>query len=227
MMNGEPSAFAKTIQTANIWLKEIGYEIGPDRQRCYHALMAVLHAIRDRLLTDEGAHFAAQLPLIVKGMYFHNWNPGWLSRDRSREGFLEDVERNLGNISPMDPKDACRAVFHVLDHYVSPDELDEVKQSLPKAIRNLWTSPDTRVYSDKPYGRDDERPDDRDMNRGYARSDIYGYGSNNRADADSAADRDFEEDIWNDYGKEDRAAAHYYQSFEYDDTNWRTGRFGV
>ena len=44
--------FDKTLQTTNTWLKEIGDHIGPDRQRCYHALRAVLFTLRDRLTPD-------------------------------------------------------------------------------------------------------------------------------------------------------------------------------
>ncbi len=53
--------FDKTLQTTNIWLDEIGEcdGIGPDRQRCYHALRAVLFALRDRLTVEEAAHLAA------------------------------------------------------------------------------------------------------------------------------------------------------------------------
>jgi uncharacterized protein (DUF2267 family) len=52
-------AFDKTLQTTNTWLKQIGAPIGPDRQRCYHALRAVLLTLRDRLTLDEAAHLSA------------------------------------------------------------------------------------------------------------------------------------------------------------------------
>ena len=45
--------FDKTVQTTNTWLKEIGEQIGPDRQRCYQALRAVLFSLRDRLNAGE------------------------------------------------------------------------------------------------------------------------------------------------------------------------------
>jgi len=55
-----PEAFNKSLQTTSTWLKEIGEQIGPDRQRCYHALRAILFALRDRLARMT-AHLAAQL----------------------------------------------------------------------------------------------------------------------------------------------------------------------
>ena len=61
--------FDKTIQTTHVWLNEIGETIGPDKQRCYHALRAVLFALRDRLTTEEAFHLSAQLPMLVRGIF--------------------------------------------------------------------------------------------------------------------------------------------------------------
>jgi uncharacterized protein (DUF2267 family) len=67
--------FDQTLQKTNIWLKEIMDDLGPDRQRAYHALRAVLHTLRDRLTVEEAAHLSAQLPLLVRGIYFEGWHP--------------------------------------------------------------------------------------------------------------------------------------------------------
>jgi uncharacterized protein (DUF2267 family) len=131
--------FDKTLQTTNIWLEEIGEVIGPDRQRCYHALMAVLHALRDRLPVEESAHLAAQMPLLVKGIYFHGWKPGLApGRGRKLDDFLDAVAERLDHIRPLGPDEACRAVFSVLDRHIAPGECDKVRQALPKDIRRLW-----------------------------------------------------------------------------------------
>jgi uncharacterized protein (DUF2267 family) len=133
--------FDKTIQTSNIWLKEIEEVLGPDRQRAYHALMAVLHAVRDRLPTSESAQFAAQLPMLIRGLYFHRWRPHERpNHERSLEEFLSHVEHELQNIRPIDADEACHAVFHVLEHHVSPEELEQVKHMLPKDVRRFWYS---------------------------------------------------------------------------------------
>ncbi len=60
--------FDKTIQTTNSWLNEIGEDLGPDRQRCYNALRAVLFALRDRLTVEEAADLSAQLPMLIRGI---------------------------------------------------------------------------------------------------------------------------------------------------------------
>jgi uncharacterized protein (DUF2267 family) len=62
--------FDTTVQATNAWLKEIMETTGPDRRRAYHVLTAVLHALRDRLTVDEVAQLGAQLPILVRGLYY-------------------------------------------------------------------------------------------------------------------------------------------------------------
>lgn len=131
--------FDKTVQTTNTWLKEIGEQIGPDRQRCYQALRAVLFSLRDRLNPDEAADLAAQLPMLVRGIYYEGYRPsGKPERIRSRDEFLRRIGEYLEQSRPLGADDAARAVFKVLDHYIDPGEMAEVKQSLPEEIRTLF-----------------------------------------------------------------------------------------
>jgi uncharacterized protein (DUF2267 family) len=133
--------FDKTVQTTNIWLNEIGEAIGPDKQRCYHALRAVLASLRDRLTVDEAAHLAAQLPMLVRGIYYDGYRPaGKPETIRSRDEFLEKVSAQLGEIRPLGADEAVRAVFKVLARHISAGELEEVKQSLPAEIRSLFAT---------------------------------------------------------------------------------------
>lgn len=131
--------FDKTLQTTNTWLKEIGEQIGPDRQRCYQALRAVLFSLRDRLTPDEAAQLAAQLPMLVRGIYYEGYRPaGKPERIRSRDEFLQKIGEHLEQTRPLGADEAARAVFKVLDHYLDPGEMADVKQSLPQEIRTLF-----------------------------------------------------------------------------------------
>ena len=57
------------VHAANLWLKELADELGwADRERVYHALRSVLHALRNRLTVDEAADLGAQLPLLIRGL---------------------------------------------------------------------------------------------------------------------------------------------------------------
>ena len=67
--------FDKTLQTTNIWLNEIMERVGPDRQVAWKVLATVLHKLRDRLPVELAAHLGAQLPLLVRGVYYDRFEP--------------------------------------------------------------------------------------------------------------------------------------------------------
>ncbi len=129
----------RTVQTTNIWLSEIQEEIGPDRKRAYHALRAVLHALRDRLSPEQAAHLAAQMPLLVRGVFFESWRPaGKPERVRSLDEFLARVDDELKGIRPTGADAAARAVLRTLSRHISPGEIDQIRATLPQEIQNFW-----------------------------------------------------------------------------------------
>jgi uncharacterized protein (DUF2267 family) len=131
--------FDQTLQKTNIWLKEIMEQVGPDRQRAYHALRAVLHTLRDRLTVEEAAHLSAQLPLLVRGVYFEGWHPAHKpTKERAPQEFLEQVAARLQGIEPMNAETATRTVIEVLERHVDPAVAAHVKHMLPKPLRSLW-----------------------------------------------------------------------------------------
>jgi uncharacterized protein (DUF2267 family) len=66
----------KAMSKSNAWLSDLSYELGSENAHLtLVALRAVLHALRDRLPPDEAVDLAAQMPLIIKGVYFDGWDP--------------------------------------------------------------------------------------------------------------------------------------------------------
>lgn len=131
--------FDKTLQTTHIWLNEIGEVVGPDKQRAYHALRAVLFAVRDRLTVDEAFHLSAELPMLVRGIFWEGYRPVHKpERFRSKAEFLEKVSAGLGQISPMNSEDCASAVFRVLERHVPKGEMDDVKQMLLEDVRRIF-----------------------------------------------------------------------------------------
>ena len=139
MPNTGLAAFDETLQKTNIWLKDIEAELGPDRHRAYQALRAVLHVLRDRLSVDEAAHLAAQLPMLVRGIYYEGYHPaGKPEKFRSADEFLERVGTHFQNVRPIGADDAARAVFRALGRHCDRGEIREIITALPSDIRALW-----------------------------------------------------------------------------------------
>lgn len=70
-------AFDSTVQQSNLWLKDLMTRLGTeDREDAYHALRAVLHAVRDRIGPENVVHLGAQLPMLIRGVYYDGWHMG-------------------------------------------------------------------------------------------------------------------------------------------------------
>jgi uncharacterized protein (DUF2267 family) len=85
--------FESTYRTTSAWLRELMRELGwDDPRRAYAALRAVLHALRDRLTVAEAADLSAQLPMLVRGLFFEGWRPNAVPvKEQRREDFLAHV----------------------------------------------------------------------------------------------------------------------------------------
>ena len=141
--------FDKTLQTTNIWLNEIMDRIGPDRQVAWKALSTVLHKLRDRLPVELAAHFGAQLPLLVRGVYYDQFEPARLPSDcRTPEEFRAEVAEGLSDVSPVDTDEAIAAVFGVLDRHVSEGQLAKVRNALPKGLKMVWDGAEARILTE-------------------------------------------------------------------------------
>jgi len=139
-------AFDKTLQTTNIWLNEISEKLGPDRQVAWKVLSTVLHKLRDRLPVDAAAHLGAQLPLLVRGAYYDQFEPAKQpSQCRTREEFVAEVAEWLTDTRPVDPDEAIRAVFQVLSHHVDPGQVAKTRATLPEPLRRWWESVEERA----------------------------------------------------------------------------------
>src|SRR5829696_9378163 len=123
-------AFDHTVQITNEWLRDISAQLGDENRRhAYLALRGTLHALRDFLPIDESAHLSAQLPMLVRGIYFEGWNPSDTpEEDRSLESFLSRtehaLERALWNEDHcINTEHAVRAVLRVLSDRISAGEI--------------------------------------------------------------------------------------------------------
>ena len=139
MTQAEPSIIEHSAEKTHIWLKEIAAEIGDeDRQYAYRALRAVLHTLRDRLTVDVAAKLAAQLPTLIRGIYYEDWDPSRTPLPiHDVKAFLDHVASEGRLAGETEAAVAVTAVARVLRGHVSPGEIDDVLAVLPDKFRAL------------------------------------------------------------------------------------------
>lgn len=128
-----------TVQETNLWLKDIQEEMHLEtRQEAYNALRAVLHTLRDRLPPEVAIKLGAQLPLLLRGIYYDGWHwAGTPTKERHLDDFVDHVSSELPKQFPIDPLNVTRGVFEILWERLDPGEFEKVMNHLPASIRQL------------------------------------------------------------------------------------------
>ena len=132
--------FDTTVHKTHAWLHDIMQELGwEERHKAYLALRTTLHALRDRLSVEETAQLGAQLPMLIRGLYYEGWNPtGKPEKIRHKTAFLAPIRDHFRDDWQVDPEEVARAVLKVLTQHVSEGEIADIKHCLPTELRALW-----------------------------------------------------------------------------------------
>lgn len=134
------STFDETVQVSNEWLKELMHAVRwDDKYRTYRLLRATLHAVRDRLTAHEAAQLGAQLPMLIRGLYYDGWHiRDFPPSERTKKAFLAHIEAAFEKDPNADTEGLVKEVFKLLAHKVSAGEIADVKHMLPADVRPLW-----------------------------------------------------------------------------------------
>jgi uncharacterized protein (DUF2267 family) len=129
----------QSVMTTKEWLKDVMWEAHlDDEEDAYVITRAVLQVLRDRFRIDDAVEFGAQLPMILRGVYYDGWDPsGKPEKIRSQQEFLNRVEEHIGP-RQIDARRATTAVLRVLDKHMTAGEINDVKSTLPHEILELW-----------------------------------------------------------------------------------------
>lgn len=130
----------QAVQQTHVWINDVDNRLGwENKPRTYRLIKAVLHALRDHLQVNEAADLGAQLPTLIRGIYYDQWQPAKTPiKDRHLESFLERVDRDFKPDPIDDTAEAAAAVLAVLSEKVSAGEIADVRNALPKQIRAIW-----------------------------------------------------------------------------------------
>ncbi len=132
-----------SIQLTNEWVHQIDEMVSwDDSNRSFRLLRVTLQAIRDMLGVDEAAQLAAQLPLFIRGVYFEGWDPSATpAKLRDKPDFIARIRDAFAGDQLDDPEQAVGIIFSFLNTRISAGEINDVRQSLRKSLRDIWPAP--------------------------------------------------------------------------------------
>jgi uncharacterized protein (DUF2267 family) len=130
-----------TVQKTHQWIDSLAESAHMDRHTAYQALRAVLQTLRDRLPASEAAHLAAQLPTLVRGIFYEGYRPTRAPETLSKKEFLERISDKIVSQRVVDPLETTCQVFALLERFLGCGEMEKIGLVLPAELRELLPAP--------------------------------------------------------------------------------------
>jgi uncharacterized protein (DUF2267 family) len=129
-------------RTAQEWIDTVAERLRTeDRNHAYRVLRAWLRTVRDRLGVDAAAHFSAQLPVLLRGVYFDGWSPSHVPVKYDAEQLLVTIAQEA-RLSVAEAERAVPAITDALSRRCSPGQIEHLLAQLPGPLRELLTPAD-------------------------------------------------------------------------------------
>lgn len=128
-----------SLQETNLIINGLAEELGwTDRKKQAYSLMrTVLHAFRDRLSVDEAANFGAQLPLVVRGVYYDGWKPESAPQKMNRQELIDRVDQQFQYDTELPTEDLIEAAMRHVALRLDPLMMDNLAKNLPEDVATL------------------------------------------------------------------------------------------
>ncbi|SMO63435.1 DUF2267 domain-containing protein [Fodinibius sediminis] len=132
--------FNKYVEDVDSWIGEVAFYLDEEEREdwAYNALRGVLYALRDRLTPQELFQFSAQLPTLVRGVFFEGYHFDGKPEKYHVDEFLDRIDDALGPAADISPERAFEAVLQVLYDHISEGELNDIYRILPDDLKELW-----------------------------------------------------------------------------------------
>lgn len=139
-MTSYQNTLEHSVQATKEWTGQINNLMDwNDPDRSYRLLRATLHALRDVLPINESAQFSAQLPMMIRGLFYEGWRPSTIPvKKRDKASFIARIQESFSREPLDDPEQAIGAIFLVLNRHVSKGEIEDVRNSLQQPLREIW-----------------------------------------------------------------------------------------
>jgi len=132
----------RSIDKTNAWLADVAASFGTeDRRMAYRVTRSWLHTLRDRLPVPIAAHIAAQLPELLRGVFYEGWNPSKVPIKYDRDEYIARFARDAQLHHTEVPR-AGRLVTSAMQRHISAGAISEVLGVLPADIRSMVAATD-------------------------------------------------------------------------------------
>jgi uncharacterized protein (DUF2267 family) len=132
-----------TVQLTHSWINDLDARLGWDNKvRSWRLLRTVLQSLRDWLQINEAVDLGAQLPTLLRGVYYEHWRPAATPvKQRSKADFLARIDDAFAIDPIIHRSEAVSAVFGLLTEKIAAGEIEDVRHALPADLRALWPLP--------------------------------------------------------------------------------------
>lgn len=140
--------FDKFSQEANEYIKELADQLGHSNEEARVLIVwrSVMHMIRERIHISESLDLISSLPMLLKGMYVHNWkyhDKPPLDFD-SMEGLINAVKNfqsQYGEIKfdwNQPTEKIISTTIHSLGKYLSRGQIEHIKGQMPQEAQAVF-----------------------------------------------------------------------------------------
>lgn len=127
-----------TLQKTHEWIARMAHTANMNKDEAYKCLRAVLQTLRDRLPSEEAVHLGAQLPLLLRGVYYDGWQPSKVPKKYNRWEFLHAVSEKVVVEGLVDPERITRDTLFLLCALLPHDTMSKIMLLMPHDIQTLW-----------------------------------------------------------------------------------------
>ena len=137
----EIKELGRAVAETDAWIDDLAERLGwRDRGKTYGALIGALHGLRDALPRAEVVYLGAQLPALLRGLYYEGWRPGAHRAAQSVNALCARIHEAVDHDPGIDPEAAARAVLALLAARLPASDIEDVIAATPKALHALWPS---------------------------------------------------------------------------------------
>jgi len=127
----------RSIEKTNAWLADVASSMRTeDRRVAYKVTRSWLHTLRDRLPVQVAAHLAAQLPELLRGVFYEGWNPSRVPVKYGRGEYAARFAREA-QIHVAEAEGVGRLVTAAMSKHISAGAIAEAMAVLPADVRGL------------------------------------------------------------------------------------------